>query len=67
MYSNGYTRFDSNDPGATSRWCAEAENLDGDFVGRLRDAAKARRVHVVATFLEKAEPKPFNGRVADRP
>lgn len=32
----------------------------GDFVSRFREAAKAHRVHVVATFLEKAEPKPFN-------
>lgn len=60
MYSNGYARFDPDDPTAKARWCATAESLDGDFVGRFREAAKAHRVHVVATFLEKAEPKPFN-------
>jgi deaminated glutathione amidase len=60
MYSNGYAPFDPNDPMARTRWCAQAESLDGEFVGRFRQAAKAHRVHVVATFLEKAEPKPFN-------
>lgn len=60
MYSNGYARFDPNDPAARARWCAAAEAGDGDFVSRFREAAKAHRVHVVATFLEKAEPKPFN-------
>jgi predicted amidohydrolase len=63
MYSNGYARFDPNDPAARARWCAAAETLDGDFVGRFRDAARAHQVHVVATFLEKAEPKPFNAAV----
>ena len=60
MYSNGYARFDPNDPAARARWCTAAEAVDGDFVSRFREAAKAYRVHVVATFLEKAEPKPFN-------
>jgi deaminated glutathione amidase len=60
MYSNGYARFDPDDPIARARWCAEAESLDGDFVGRFRQAARTHRVHVVATFLEKAAPKPFN-------
>jgi deaminated glutathione amidase len=60
MYSNGYAPFDANDPVARTRWCAQAESLDGEFVGRFRQTAKAHRVHVVATFLEKAEPKPFN-------
>src|SRR5215469_14994142 len=60
MYSNGYAPFDPNDPAARTRWCAQAESLDGEFVGRFRQAAKAHRVHVVATFLERAEPKPFN-------
>src|SRR5580704_9396306 len=43
MYSNGYACFDPNDPAAEARWCAEAESLEGDFVGRFREAAKARR------------------------
>jgi deaminated glutathione amidase len=60
MYSNGYTRFDPNDSAARARWGAASESVDGDFVGRFREAAKAYRVHVVATFLEKAEPQPFN-------
>jgi predicted amidohydrolase len=60
MYSNGYACFDPNDPAAEARWCAETESLEGDFVGRFREAAKAHRVHVVSTFLERAEPKPFN-------
>jgi deaminated glutathione amidase len=60
MYSNGYVPFDPNDPAAKARWRADAESLDGDFVGRFREAAKAHAVNVVATFLEKAEPHPFN-------
>jgi deaminated glutathione amidase len=60
MYSNGYAPFDPNDQAARMRWCAQGESLDGEFVGRFRQAATAHRVHVVATFLEKAEPKPFN-------
>jgi deaminated glutathione amidase len=60
MYSNGYARFDPEDPAASARWCADAHRLDGDFVGKFRDAARSHRLHVVATFLEAAEPKPFN-------
>jgi deaminated glutathione amidase len=60
MYSNGYAPFDATDPAARAHWCAQAEDSDGEFVAKFRDAAKAHRVHVVATFLEKAEPKPFN-------
>jgi len=58
MYSNGYARFDPDDAVAGARWCAAAENLGGDFVGRFRRAAMEHRLHVVATFLETAEPKP---------
>ena len=60
MYSNGYARFDPNDKAARACWCAQAESLDGEFVGRFRVAAEAYRMHMVATFLEHAEPKPFN-------
>jgi hypothetical protein len=60
MYSNGYARFDPKDDAARARWCAEAESLNGDFVSGFCEAAKARRLHVVVTFLEKAEPKPYN-------
>ena len=52
MYSNGYTRFDPEDPAARARWCADAHRLDGGFVGKFRDAARTYRLHVVATFLE---------------
>ena len=60
MYSNGYAPLDANDPAAKARWCAKAESLDGDFVFRFREAARTHQIHVVATFLEKAEPQPFN-------
>jgi deaminated glutathione amidase len=63
MYSNGYAAFDATDPTARAHWCAQAEDPDGEFVAKFREAAKAHRVHVVATFLEKAEPKPFNAAV----
>jgi predicted amidohydrolase len=36
MYSNGYTRFDPDDSAARARWCADAHDLDGDFVGKFR-------------------------------
>ncbi|MFL5267485.1 MAG: hypothetical protein ACJ8AH_12980 [Stellaceae bacterium] len=38
MYSNGYARFDPEDPAARARWCADAHRLDGDFVGKFRGA-----------------------------
>jgi deaminated glutathione amidase len=60
MYSNGHARFDPTDPVDQARWCAAAESVDGEFVGTFRRAAALHRIHVVATFLEKAEPKPFN-------
>lgn len=60
MYSNGYARFDSTDPIATERWLRGADRPNGTFVEKFRDAARACRVYVVATFLEAAEPKPFN-------
>src|ERR1700756_2316808 len=63
MYSNGYARFDPADLAARARWCADAHGLDEDFVGKFREAANNHRMHVVATFLEAAEPKPFNAAV----
>jgi predicted amidohydrolase len=60
MYSNGYTRFASDDPLARTRWCADAQSADGAFVTKFRQAAKLHRMYVVATFLEASEPKPFN-------
>lgn len=63
MYSNGYARFDPNDPAARERWCADAHSVDGYFVGKFREAAKTLRLYVVATFLEAARPRPFNAAV----
>jgi predicted amidohydrolase len=63
MYSNGYAPFDRDDPAAHARWLAGAQAVDGDFVGQFRGAARASGVHVVATFLEAAQPKPFNAAV----
>lgn len=60
MYSNGYARFDPDEAGSRERWEAEAETLDGGFVAKFREAAKRHRMHVVATFLEWAKPRPFN-------
>jgi deaminated glutathione amidase len=60
MFSNGYARFDPDDPAARARWCANAHSLDGDYVASFCEAAQRYRIHVVATFLEKAAPKPFN-------
>jgi predicted amidohydrolase len=47
MYSNNYARFDPDDVVAEARWRAGAESLDGDFVGRFRQAARKHRIHVV--------------------
>jgi len=63
MYSNGYAPFDRDDPAARARWVAGAQTVDGDFVGQFRDAARASGIYVVATFLEAAQPRPFNAAV----
>jgi len=60
MYSNGYARFDATDSAAVERWHKGAETPDGPFVERFRNAARMNKVGVVATFLEAADPKPFN-------
>ena len=60
MYSNGYARFDPGDAQQEARWRAGAIDPDGAFVARFRDAARAHRVHMVATFLEAGDPDPFN-------
>ena len=44
MYSNGYARFDPDDPATKARWCAAAESLDGDFVGRASPQGSYLRV-----------------------
>lgn len=63
MYSNGYAPFDRDDPADRTRWLAGAQGVDGDFVGQFHEAARASGIHVLATFLEAAQPKPFNAAV----
>jgi predicted amidohydrolase len=60
MYSNGYARLEANGPFAMERWRRKAHSPDGNFVKQFRETAKTHRMHVVATFLEAANPKPFN-------
>jgi deaminated glutathione amidase len=49
MYSNGYARFDPDDPAARARWVAAAEAADGEFVENFGRAATSHRIHVVPT------------------
>lgn len=63
MWSNGHLAFDPADPEDIARWRAGAVGSDGEFVTRFREAALAHGMHVVATFLEAADPKPFNSAV----
>lgn len=63
MFSNGYVRFDPADARAFERWQKGAQTFDGTFVTKFRDAAKNHKMHVVATFLENADPKPFNSAI----
>jgi len=67
MYSNGYARFDPGDSEAIERWRKGAHSLDGDFIKKFREAAKTYQMYVVATFLEAADPKPFNSALLIRP
>lgn len=60
MYSNGCAAPEARDPLALERWGSSAHRPDGSYVKQLREAAKTHRMHVVATFLEAADPKPFN-------
>lgn len=60
MFSNGYASVGPADAAALQRWQESAQGLDGAFVTAFRDAAKIYRTHIVATFLENADPKPFN-------
>ena len=60
MYSNGYAHFDPKDSAAFKRWRDGAHRADGNFIQEFREAARTHRMHVVATFLEAADPKPFN-------
>lgn len=60
MFSNGYAGFDPADPDAEQAWIAGAVPPDGGFVDMFREAARSNRIHIVATFLEAANPRPFN-------
>ena len=60
MYSNGCARFDRDDPVASENWHQGARRADSGFIEQFREAAKRHHIHVVATFLEAADPKPFN-------
>lgn len=63
MFSNGYSRFDAADDDSRRSWIGAAVALDSDYVDRFRDAARRESIAVVATFLERAEVKPFNSAV----
>jgi deaminated glutathione amidase len=63
MYSNGYAHLDSKDLVAVENWYSGAESLDGNFIAKFKEAARTHRMHVVATLLEAADPKPFNSAV----
>ncbi|HZG30435.1 MAG TPA: carbon-nitrogen hydrolase family protein [Ensifer sp.] len=60
MYSNGYSRFSADEREA---WIATAVTLGGDYIERFRAEARLHDIAVVATFLERGEPKPFNTAV----
>jgi predicted amidohydrolase len=63
MFSNGYSKFDPQDATARAAWLDGAVDVQGAFIEKFRAAARRTEVAVVATFLEKADPKPFNSAV----
>jgi predicted amidohydrolase len=60
LFSNGLASFDATDPIAREQWCKNAHTVEGEYVGVFRRAGRQEGVHVVTTFLEAAEPLPFN-------
>lgn len=60
MYSNGHAWFDPSDSQALELWQKGAQKSDGRFIQQFREAAKSNQICVVATFLEAAQPKPYN-------
>ena len=60
MFSHGHACFDTRDSTARERWLKAAQSPNGSFVERCREAARTYQTYVVATFLEAADPKPFN-------
>lgn len=67
LYCNDCDGLEGDDPFATERWREAALSPDGDFVNQFREVAKTHRMHVVATFLEAADPKPFNSALLIEP
>ncbi|WP_081160299.1 carbon-nitrogen hydrolase family protein [Ensifer aridi] len=63
MFSNGYSRFDSESAVSRQAWIDAAVPLDGPYLDRFRQAARNNGLAVVATFLERGEAKPFNAAV----
>lgn len=63
LYSVGYAQPGPKGRAATQHWRQEAHCPDGNFVQQFREAAKIYRMHVVATFLESADPNPFNSAI----
>ncbi|MCG5473487.1 carbon-nitrogen hydrolase family protein [Sinorhizobium fredii] len=63
MFSNGYSRFDPEDKASRQGWIDAAVPIDGAYVERFREAARRNRLAIVATFLERGIPKPFNAAI----
>ncbi|APG94867.1 carbon-nitrogen family hydrolase (plasmid) [Sinorhizobium americanum] len=63
MFSNGYSRFDPEDRTARQAWIDAAVPIDGAFVKGVREVARRHGLAIVATFLERGSPKPFNSAV----
>jgi len=63
MFSNGYSRFDSENAASRQAWIDAAIPLDGPYLDRFRQAARNNGLAIVATFLEYGEAKPFNAAV----
>src|SRR5215472_3061308 len=67
MFSNGHSTFDPSDAISRANWQQSAAQLDGAYVDRFRQAARAHEIYAVATLLEAADPKPFNSALLITP
>ncbi len=63
MFSNGYRRFDPDDPFDRGSWLKTGRRDAAPFLARMSGLAAGHRVHIVATLLEPASPAPFNTAV----
>ncbi len=63
MFSNGYSRFDPEDEAPRRAWIEAAVPIDGAYVEGFRRAARRYGLAIVATFLERGSPKPFNSAI----